>query len=1056
MFIVSQEVLMKRHFLQLRGTALGLIILGLFLFAGVNTAISQTTLDKPEAPVLTLVGDENNAYNKTYYPDGRIWLPPKANGEREFLLPVWIDNKWRYYPNTTPKYKPFDITSFSFGIMYDATAIRAVGVQKFGPIDAKEDEEPLAKHFNISWYDVKDMSYKEIFYDDPNPQRPPFAERDKGRLIRVTGTSTSNPLAVTDKGDFKVLLYVRFMVLPEVGSGQLSPKPPTYIKNDTIRYNDWNVAIEPPFMKERRYDPDFVADYPFDQNDRFHGLGGINNLYLGLTEQYVPGSITVSITDNVPEFGFDINRGVGQPIQLQKLNESLYEITDPITVDSNSTNPLYGVRLMSLLNLVSRTRLNDIYIESDQPWLLFKTGTPGAQAGTEKNPIRTLTRKGYINYIDNGILGDERDPLDEPVTKDLPVKLNVTCDPSQLTSGDGAEKAGIYVGYLTFKSDYAIITPVRIKVTFIYFRTPFEGGLQGRNYGITLTLRNSRGSVGDSCKVIFGTGHRATDYVDTLFGEFAYNEPMTNAYFNARFFPMEDEVKAQIPYGFGDWAANDEVTRTLVQNGSVKINGSRDIRDYNEKATSYMYYCKLATPNDMDYPIVIEWDTLDFPSGSSLFLRDAVNGSFFSVNMRNATPLGGSKFSYVISDPRWKDFIIEYTLPREIQFVDQNGKPIIRPGWNLLALPVRPVALWYKNIYPNCINVPFIFTQNQYQSQEYMTPGHGYFMKYPQEIVDTNFKGTFIFRIDPAQTDRIRLYTGWNTIGGCSGPININDVELVRFDNNNIPDINETLAKGFYGYKTDSGYVEVSFIEPGRGYWMYVDKACYLKLIYSAKAAGIEPVSPKSDIYAQSTMLTVRDNAQHNGVLYLNGNVSSDLTRFTLPPRPPQEMFDVRFSNGCNLENADNSMIHLQGATYPVSLGIVNADAAYTFVDAATGEVYGSIARGASGYVVVPKEVSGSVKILKTDAYSGIELVSFPNPVNSVSSVKYVVPENSEVTIKLFDAIGNEIATLLNDYRTAGEYNDVTLSSMNLAAGRYIIKLSTGSQTIVESITVVK
>ncbi len=1048
---------MKRHYLQMKskGIILLTMLLGLFLILG-NNAYSQT-LNKPEAPLLSLIGDDG-AYKKAYYPDGRIHIPPSSGSPREFLIPVWIDNRWRYYPES-PKYVPYDITSFNFAIVYDATAIRAVGVQKFGYLDEREGYEPLAKHFNISWYDVKDLSYKEVFVENPNPQNPPFIERNKGRMIRIIGTATSNHLPVTDKGDFKILLYVRFQVVPEVGTGYLAPRTPIYIKNDTIRYNDWNVAKEPPFKRQREYDPDYVSDYPFDANYRFHGLGGIDNLYLNLVEQYVPGSVTVWISDRIPKFDFDINRGTGQFEQLRKIREELYEVTDPITIDSASRNPTFAYRLMGIYNGEPRTRLTDITIESDQEWLQFRTGTPGAPSGSEKNPIRNITRKGYIDFIDNNILGDERDPLDRPTDKDLPVKLQIICQPQRLTLDGRSEKAGVYVGYLTFSSPVAQVSPIRIKVTFIYFRNPIEGGLRGRDFGITLTLKNSRGAIGDSAKVIFGTGYRATDGVDSLFGEFAYGEPLYTNIFNARFFPLNEEIKQIVPFGFGDWAPNDELSRTTVRNGPLYVNGSRDIRSVTDTTQSILYYCRFSTPNDADYPIIIEWDTLDFPPGAQLFLRDSVNGSHFNVNMRQATPLGGGRFSYVIGDPRWKSFIIEYTLPRVIRYVDSEGKPRIKNGWNFLSMPVRPTNTFWKVFYRNAINVPFQFSQNQYQQEEYLRPGVGYFVKYPNEVVDTTFVGTSIFRIQRdilGGGDAVRLYTGWNTIGSLSVPFNISNLELDRFDNNNIPDVTITLARGIYGYVTDKGYVEVSIIEPGLGYWLYANKGGYLKMISTGKFGADNPNREKENILARSSKLTIRDNDQKEGTLYMISDDNIDLGNFTLPPRPPFDLFDVRFANDAYIENNNSTIMMLQGVEYPLTILMENPDADYTFVDAATGEVFGTINKNAGGTVKIDLCKSNAIKVLKSDNFSGFDLTSYPMPVSTFSNIKYNIPVSGDVKIQVFDILGNEVVTLLDGYRSAGEYNDIQFDATKLSAGRYIIKMTQGSESIIRTVSVVK
>jgi hypothetical protein len=105
--------------------------------------------------------------------------------------------------------------------------------------------------------------------------------------------------------------------------------------------------------------------------------------------------------------------------------------------------------------------------------------------------------------------------------------------------------------------------------------------------------------------------------------------------------------------------------------------------------------------------------------------------------MREATPLGDGKFSFTILDPRVKEFVIEYTLPTVVDYVNKAGEPIIKKGWNLLSMPVRPVNPYYSNFYKNAINIPILFTQNQYQTPPdgILQPGIGYFVNTIQSLI---------------------------------------------------------------------------------------------------------------------------------------------------------------------------------------------------------------------------------------------------------------------------------------------------------------------------------
>ena len=65
---------------------------------------------------------------------------------------------------------------------------------------------------------------------------------------------------------------------------------------------------------------------------------------------------------------------------------------------------------------------------------------------------------------------------------------------------------------------------------------------------------------------------------------------------------------------------------------------------------------------------------------------------------------------------------------------------------------------------------------------------------------------------------------------------------------------------------------------------------------------------------------------------------------------------------------------------------------------------------------------------------------NYPNPFNPNTVIKYQLPETGFVTLKVYDVLGNEVATLINEEKTAGsyeiEFNSHSDESQNLPAGR--------------------
>jgi hypothetical protein len=69
---------------------------------------------------------------------------------------------------------------------------------------------------------------------------------------------------------------------------------------------------------------------------------------------------------------------------------------------------------------------------------------------------------------------------------------------------------------------------------------------------------------------------------------------------------------------------------------------------------------------------------------------------------------------------------------------------------------------------------------------------------------------------------------------------------------------------------------------------------------------------------------------------------------------------------------------------------------------------------------------------------------NFPNPFNPSTKISWQSPVNSHQTLKIYDILGNEVATLVNEYKAAGAYN-ATFDASGLASGIYLYRLQAGS-----------
>ncbi len=68
---------------------------------------------------------------------------------------------------------------------------------------------------------------------------------------------------------------------------------------------------------------------------------------------------------------------------------------------------------------------------------------------------------------------------------------------------------------------------------------------------------------------------------------------------------------------------------------------------------------------------------------------------------------------------------------------------------------------------------------------------------------------------------------------------------------------------------------------------------------------------------------------------------------------------------------------------------------------------------------------------------------NYPNPFNNSTVIRYAIPKEGLVTLKIYDIIGEEVATLVNETRQAGNYQ-VAFNSEDLTSGVYFYRLQAG------------
>ena len=86
------------------------------------------------------------------------------------------------------------------------------------------------------------------------------------------------------------------------------------------------------------------------------------------------------------------------------------------------------------------------------------------------------------------------------------------------------------------------------------------------------------------------------------------------------------------------------------------------------------------------------------------------------------------------------------------------------------------------------------------------------------------------------------------------------------------------------------------------------------------------------------------------------------------------------------------------------------------------------------------------------DSAAFAELEALPNPAHTMSTVRFTLPEREHVSVRVFDRLGREVQTLLDEDKGAGR-RSATLHATELPAGEYTVRVQMGTsctETLVE------
>ncbi|GJQ63273.1 MAG: hypothetical protein SCALA702_23260 [Melioribacteraceae bacterium] len=348
-------------------------------------------------------------------------------------------------------------------------------------------------------------------------------------------------------------------------------------------------------------------------------------------------------------------------------------------------------------------------------------------------------------------------------------------------------------------------------------------------------------------------------------------------------------------------------------------------------------------------------------------------------------------------------------------------------GWNIVSVPYLADDMAATALFPAAATSAFAF-DNGYVQADMLENGEGYWLKFDQSG-SAQVCGSLV-------NDDITLNAGWNLVGVYGSPVSTANIST---------DPAGIIVSPFYSF--NAAYQTTDLLQTGVGYWVKTSEAGMMSF---SGAAAKKDVSV-SQIGADWTSVTITDAKGATSTLYLSEN-SFSADEYLLPPAPPAGAFDARFSDDSFVAQT-TGRIKFTTVNYPVKIR-VNGD--ITRISDAFGGKFVNASVNSNKEVVISNSAVNELVIATGTVPTEYALSqNYPNPFNPSTKIEFSLPEASQVTLKVYNVLGEVVAELLNAQIDAG-YHEVEFNAANLTSGIYFYKIESGSFADIKKMMLIK